>query len=164
MKSFMESFTHDKKKLLICVVILALIVLFVLNYKKSNIINALKSKLPEAMENTSNVMNTQQGIQSDVPTVMPEPGEPKDTIRLFYVDWCGHCQRLLPEWNAFAAEYKNKLNIEKIDCDKNKEMGAGVSGYPTVRLYKGNGTNKVIEFSGQRTADGLKRFVDANRN
>jgi thiol-disulfide isomerase/thioredoxin len=45
-------------------------------------------------------------------------------IYFFYVDWCPHCVKAKPEWNAFKDQYSNKvvngyvLKCYDIDCTK----------------------------------------------
>lgn len=45
-------------------------------------------------------------------------------IYFFYVDWCPHCVKAKPEWNAFKDQYDNKvvngyvLKCYSIDCTK----------------------------------------------
>lgn len=159
----MSTVDYYNKNILILGMVLVIIILFILNYQKSNEIVMLQSKLQstEKMKDIPKIKEYGQNV-IPAPTVIPQLAPPKDTIRLYYADWCGHSQRMLPEWDAFAMDYKNKLAIEKIDCEKYRNKCASVSGFPTIRLYKSGDVNKVIEFSGERTASGLKKFVDAN--
>lgn len=34
----------------------------------------------------------------------------------FYAPWCGHCQRLTPEWAALATQLKGEVKVAKIDA------------------------------------------------
>lgn len=34
----------------------------------------------------------------------------------FYAPWCGHCQRLAPEWTAAATELKGKVKLGALDA------------------------------------------------
>jgi protein disulfide-isomerase A6 len=47
----------------------------------------------------------------------------------FYAPWCGHCQRLAPEWKKAAAELRGKVKLGALDADTHKQMGSlyGVS-------------------------------------
>jgi len=173
----MDSSNYDRKNILICGMILVIIILFILNYKKSSELSVLQSKLSGSenyLEKMSNEKLSKENLANQafqyqnknriaVPAVIPDHTPPKDTIRLYYAEWCGHCKRLMPYWDEFAIAYKDKLNIEKIDCENeaNRHKCAKVSGFPTIRLFKGD-SNKVIEFSKERSTDGLKRFVDEN--
>jgi len=164
----MESSSYDKKNILIFGMILVIIILFVINYKKSVEISSLQNSEKEKMTNQGQIQcrtpidNNQKNL-IPVPKQLPPLPVAKDSIILYYTDWCGHSQRMQPEWDAFAKEYAGRLHIEKIDCEKNRDRCGKVSGFPTIRLYKGGDDAKVIEFSGQRTKDGLKRFIDANK-
>ncbi len=42
----------------------------------------------------------------------------------FYADWCGPCQALLPTVEKLAKEYEGRVEIQKVNVDKNKELAA----------------------------------------
>ena len=99
------------------------------------------------------------------------------TFRLFYTDWCPHCQNIKPEfkklitsWNMAKREMyweNNKLNykdvkIEMVNCEKTKETcnNYDVQGYPTMILSIGD---KNIEYTGEGTSKSdLMRFLETN--
>ena len=95
-----------------------------------------------------------------------EAAGPSELI-FMHMNGCGWCVRFMPDWDAFASKYSAtfaevNLTVRKIEASdraaaKYKEH---VSGYPTVLLVKPD--NTVIKFDGERTADGLVRFVQAN--
>ncbi len=43
----------------------------------------------------------------------------------FYADWCGPCKMVAPILEQLSEEYKGKINIYKIDTEKEQEL-AGV--------------------------------------
>jgi thioredoxin 1 len=49
----------------------------------------------------------------------------------FYADWCGPCKMVSPILDALSVEYKGKINIFKVDTDKEDEL-AGVFGISTI--------------------------------
>merc|ERR1712232_1135889 len=77
----------------------------------------------------------------------------------FYAPWCGHCKRLAPTWEQLATATKGSANIAKVDCTQHKStcQRFGVRGYPTLKLIK---DGQVYAYSGQRTVDAFKRFLD----
>lgn len=84
-------------------------------------------------------------------------------FRMFYADWCPHCQVAKPEFEKLLELNKKGLNgkpikVEMIDAEKNHEMAKefGVEGYPTIILTK-NGKNIVYE--GPRTESGFMDWL-----
>jgi thioredoxin len=49
----------------------------------------------------------------------------------FYADWCGPCKMVSPVLDALALEYAGKLNVYKIDTDKEQEL-AGAFGIQSI--------------------------------
>lgn len=80
------------------------------------------------------------------------------SLILYYTEWCGHSQRFLPTWQELEKKYGNKMQLRKIDCDK--EKCDGIAGFPTIILYK---DNKQVEYnSGNRSLESLEKFINAN--
>ncbi|HHU58291.1 MAG TPA: thioredoxin fold domain-containing protein [Bacteroidales bacterium] len=52
----------------------------------------------------------------------------------FYADWCGPCKRLAPILVELQKEYGDKIQIYKVDAERNRELAAafGVTAYPTM--------------------------------
>ncbi len=51
----------------------------------------------------------------------------------FYADWCAPCRTTSPILEELAVEYKGKIDIYKIDTEKERELAAvfGVQSLPT---------------------------------
>ncbi|KAK0202341.1 hypothetical protein DFS33DRAFT_1384692 [Desarmillaria ectypa] len=78
----------------------------------------------------------------------------------FVAPWCGHCQRLAPEYSKAAQTLHPLIPVYAVDCDdeKNKRLCAeqGVQGFPTVKLFpRGNQVPPMTYESGERTASAL---------
>jgi thiol-disulfide isomerase/thioredoxin len=84
------------------------------------------------------------------------------TMRMFHVDWCGHCRDAKPEFTKLLDlnNVGNKpVRFELVNAEENKELAAdnGVQSYPTFVLNMPSGAKK--EYTGERTADAIKQFV-----
>jgi thioredoxin-like negative regulator of GroEL len=80
----------------------------------------------------------------------------------FYVPWCGHCKRFLPQTrlaaNAFLGDAPNET-FGQVNCDQFREFCKDYAdGYPTIALFV-NGVNK--SYQGDRTLAGVASFVNA---
>jgi protein disulfide-isomerase A6 len=40
----------------------------------------------------------------------------------FYAPWCGHCQKLAPEYQKAAQALKGIVNVGGVDCDVHKSL------------------------------------------
>ena len=77
---------------------------------------------------------------------------------LFYADWCGHCKKLKPDWDAAAKDAnKEETKMIKVNCGEGtKEDKAimekyNIDGYPTIIIFD-NGTPSTYE-GGRSKAD-----------
>lgn len=52
----------------------------------------------------------------------------------FYATWCGPCKSLSPILEEIAKEYEGKIDVYKIDVDKEEELSGafGIRSVPTV--------------------------------
>ncbi len=52
----------------------------------------------------------------------------------FYADWCGPCKMVAPVLEELAEEYKDEINIYKIDTEKEQELAAafGIKSIPSL--------------------------------
>ncbi|TBU45416.1 hypothetical protein BD309DRAFT_956311 [Dichomitus squalens] len=70
----------------------------------------------------------------------------------FVAPWCGHCQRMAPEYSKAALGLYPMIPFYAVDCDKasNKKFCAdqGVQGFPTVKLFPRGGKSKPVLFDG----------------
>lgn len=81
-------------------------------------------------------------------------------VKLYYANWCGHCTRFKPEWEAIKtklqehgikhSEYEHGKDAEEVER-------ANVKGFPTIRIAM-NG-NPEEDYTGERTADAILSAV-----
>ena len=100
---------------------------------------------------------------------MEDFSDNKDIIvRMFYVDWCGHCKNTKPHFKAFMKNNDQKIingkkiTIQMINCEENQENAnlaqeMNVEGYPTI-MASSNGTYFNYD-SGPRTEDGFSSWI-----
>uniref|UniRef100_A0A8C5I4J9 DnaJ homolog subfamily C member 10 n=1 Tax=Gouania willdenowi TaxID=441366 RepID=A0A8C5I4J9_GOUWI len=63
----------------------------------------------------------------------------------FYAPWCGPCQHFAPEFEVLARMLKGDVRTGKVDCQAHYHtcQSAGITSYPTVRLYTYRGSKMV---------------------
>ena len=59
----------------------------------------------------------------------------------FYADWCGPCKMVTPILEKVAAEYEGKLNVYKVDTDKEQELAGafGIQSIPSLLFIPARG-------------------------
>jgi len=78
----------------------------------------------------------------------------------FYAPWCGHCQRLTPEWEKLAGALKGVINVGAVDMTTDQEAGAayGIRGFPTIKFFGAN-KNAPEDYQGDRSARDMVNFA-----
>jgi thioredoxin len=74
--------------------------------------------------------NTEWKYRGDLPCIID-----------FYADWCAPCKMVTPILEELSEEYKGKLNIYKIDTDKEQELSAifGIRSIPSLLFVPTDG-------------------------
>ena len=101
----------------------------------------------------SSLYGSDSGVVELDPTNWPI-GTPKhaDDVWLveFYAPWCGHCQKLAPEYGKAAKALKGIVRVAAVNADEHKQFAQrfGVKGFPTIRFFRHGETGNGEEYSG----------------
>ncbi|CAI5461643.1 unnamed protein product [Closterium sp. Yama58-4] len=83
----------------------------------------------------------------------------------FYAPWCGHCQRLAPDWEKVATAFKDSdaIRIAKVDCQAHAELCTNheVRGYPTLKWFPAAGQGGPEDYGGDRKANVFVDFINS---
>ena len=65
----------------------------------------------------------------------------KPAIIDFYADWCGPCKMVAPVLEDLSNEYDGKIQIYKVDTDKEQELAAvfGIRSIPSILFIPKDG-------------------------
>ena len=77
----------------------------------------------------------------------------------FYAEWCGPCQKMLPIVLKLKDEMVTKVNVVKVDSDKNKDLMAkfNIDEIPTFLFFKDKKlVNRVL---GYMTEDTMRMLI-----
>ena len=69
---------------------------------------------------------------------------------------------MVPIYDQLGEKYKDRddIVIAKMDATANELEHTKVNSFPTIKLYR-KGTNQVIEYNGERTLEGLTKFLES---
>jgi len=78
----------------------------------------------------------------------------------FFAPWCGHCQKLAPEYEKAAESLKGIAKLGAVDMTKHGTVGNpyAIQGYPTLKVFYTDKKNPQ-EYSGGRTAKSIVNYV-----
>ena len=79
---------------------------------------------------------------------------------LFHWKNCGHCKKMMPEWEKFETMYKGKIGVGRVEKDEAPKFveKLGVKGFPTIMLLDEK-DKKLEDYSGERKADAFMNFL-----
>lgn len=65
----------------------------------------------------------------------------------FYADWCGPCKMVSPIMDELADEYKGKVDIYKINTEKEIDLAAafGIRSIPSILFIPMNGQPQMAQ-------------------
>ncbi|KAI0675581.1 thioredoxin-like protein [Trametes maxima] len=89
------------------------------------------------------------------------------SVVAFVAPWCGHCQKMAPEFSQAALGVYPMIPFYAVDCDKqsNKRLCAdqGVQGFPTLKLFPRGKDMKPLDFDyPTRTASAFYYWASRN--
>jgi thioredoxin 1 len=79
----------------------------------------------------------------------------------FYADWCGPCRVVGPVLEELSKEYAGKINIYKVDTDKEQELAAmfGIRSIPSILFVPKEGQPQMA--MGALPKDALKDAISS---
>jgi thioredoxin 1 len=86
------------------------------------------------------------------------------TLVLFSAEWCGPCKVLKPNMESVEGELKESYNFIKADISENEENTKrfGIKNIPTCILIQDD--KEISRFSGVKTSEQIKKFLEDSKN
>lgn len=87
----------------------------------------------------------------------------KPTLVAFTAPWCGHCQRLAPQYVRVATELDGVVKIANVDCEDagSKALCAqyGIQGFPTIKAFPATKKRIPRDYTGERKAKAMLDYA-----
>ncbi len=93
--------------------------------------------------------NKEWTFEGDVPCIID-----------FYADWCGPCKAIAPVLEQLSEEYEGKINIYKIDTEKEQELSAAfaIRSIPSMLFCPAEGQPQMAQ--GALPKQQLEQIID----
>ena len=80
--------------------------------------------------------NKEWTFEGDVPCIID-----------FYADWCGPCKAIAPVLEQLSEEYEGKINIYKVDTEKEQELSAAfaIRSIPSMLFCPAEGQPQMAQ-------------------
>ncbi len=87
----------------------------------------------------------------------------RKSLLLLHMEGCGHCEKLMPEWDKFDKMNNTSIITKAVEKDDDRALVKryGVEGFPTILLLDSNG-KKLDTYTGPRNAKGLLDYCQQN--
>jgi thiol-disulfide isomerase/thioredoxin len=87
----------------------------------------------------------------------------RKSLLLLHMEGCGHCKKLMPEWDKFTQMNNTSIVTTAVEKDDDRALVKryGVEGFPTILLLDSNG-KKLDTYDGDRNAQGLLDYCKQN--
>lgn len=71
----------------------------------------------------------------------------KPAVIDFYADWCGPCKQLTPIIDELNEEYKDRIDIYKVDTEQEQELSAmfGIRSIPSILFIPVEGQPQMAQ-------------------
>jgi len=121
-----------------------------------------ESKIPKSLLKNKYLKYKKKYLNLKMKYTMKGGGDISKTSRIILVkaEWCGHCQAFKEEWGKIQKELKSDtIEFITLDSDADKKMieKYEVKGYPTILVEN---KDKIVEFTGKRNVNGIKKFIE----
>ena len=87
----------------------------------------------------------------------------KPTMVMYSAPWCGHCQRLAPDFHKAATSLDGIVKFANVDCDQDANKGLcaqyQIQGFPTLKLFPATKKRLPREYRGERNAKSLIEYT-----
>ena len=100
---------------------------------------------------------------STVKTIISKLNAGKPIVMFYHMNGCGHCEAMMPAWNASVAKYKGVGVIAQVEMSNMQHLPVfmqNVRGFPTLVMYRVG--SLPVEYLGDRSESSIAEFIAQN--
>uniref|UniRef100_A0A4W4FK58 Protein disulfide-isomerase n=1 Tax=Electrophorus electricus TaxID=8005 RepID=A0A4W4FK58_ELEEL len=119
---------------------------------------------PERKEKTDEITEEKDVLVLHNKNFARALSENKYLLVEFYAPWCGHCRRLEPIYAEVAGQLKSEsslVRLAKVDATEEPELAEefDADSFPTLKFFNDGIRQNATDFTGKRTAKGIKKWL-----
>ena len=135
---------------------------------RNNSIKLMKQLLEQKLNAPKKITNKPVSTNKLIPVGSSNTSNTKEVknnpakkyiIKLYYTDWCPHCDQFKPVWYKLKSRYSDLYEFVDVNCTTNSPNLPFVDGYPTISIFNMNG-EYMNNYEEDRSYESMETYLN----